>query len=52
MKSKKVVMYLDGVKSTHKDILKEALANYVELTEMKRQLTERFTGHDVTFKVE
>ena len=52
---KKVVMYLDGVKSTHKDVLKEALAEYVTLDEMKKQLIERFSPngeHAVTFKVQ
>jgi hypothetical protein len=48
---KKVVMYLDGVRSAHKDVVKEALAEYVPLDEMKRRLTERFHGHAVTFKV-
>jgi hypothetical protein len=49
---KKVVMYLDGVRSAHKDVLKEALGECVSLDEMKRQLTERFHDHAVTFKVE
>jgi hypothetical protein len=44
-------MYLDGVRSTHKDVLKEALAEYVSLDEMKRKLAERFHDHVVTFKV-
>jgi hypothetical protein len=51
-KSKKVVMYLDGARSTHKDVLKEALAGHIDLDEMKRQLKERFHDHVVTFKVE
>lgn len=49
---KKVVMYLDGVKSIHKDVLKEAADYYIMLDEMKQQLVERFHGHEVTFKVE
>ncbi len=52
MKQKKVVMYLDGAKSVYKDILKMALAEQLTLAEMKRQLKERFSDHDVTFKVE
>lgn len=51
-KQKKVVMYVDGVKSIHKDVLKEALDNYITLDEMKKQLVERFKGHEVAFKVE
>lgn len=51
-KTKKVVMYLDGVKSIHKDVLKEAADNYITLDKMKNQLMERFSGHNVTFKVE
>lgn len=48
---KKVVLFLDGVKSIHRDVLQEALDNYITLDEMKRQLTERFRGHEVTFRV-
>ncbi len=51
-KAKKVVMYLDGVKSIHKDVLKMALAEYITLDEMKQQLRERFGADRVTFKVE
>jgi hypothetical protein len=50
-KTKKVVMYLDGVRSVHKDVVKEALAEYVSLDEIKRKLTERVHDHVVTFKV-
>jgi hypothetical protein len=52
VKAKKVVMYLDGVKSIYRDVLKKALTEFVSLDEMKRQLKERFHGHVVTFKVE
>lgn len=51
-KQKKVVMYIDGVKSIHKNVLKEAADNYLMLDEMKKQLIERFSGHEITFKVE
>jgi hypothetical protein len=50
--AKKVVMYLDGVRSIHKNVLQEALDNYITLDEMKQQLRERFHGHEVTFRVE
>ncbi len=52
MKKKKVVMYIDGVKSIYKDILKMAMAEQLTLNEIKQQLTERFKEHKVTFKVE
>lgn len=54
-KSKRVVMYIDGVRSTHKDVLKEALNNYITLDEMKAQLVQRFSPngeHEITFQVE
>jgi hypothetical protein len=51
-KRKKVVMYLDGVKSIYKDVLKTALNEQVTLDEMKKQLKERFGAYRVTFKVE
>jgi hypothetical protein len=45
-------MYLDGVRSNYKDVLKTALAEYKTLDEMKSDLAARFGKDRVTFKVE
>jgi hypothetical protein len=51
-KVKKVVMYIDGVRTIYKDVLSEALRNYISLDEMKTQLIERYKNYKVTFKYE
>jgi hypothetical protein len=51
MKKKVCRFYVDGVRMAG-DVLKMALAEYVDIRDMKEELKRRYHGHTVEFKVE